>query len=99
MLGNLACQEGGAGSRGPVFLGAASGHQAIQNSESISPVYLGLERGLIPLIVLALNGGCSGQGIALGKEVIGYPDQLPLCVTRPCVGLREKLASVSITFL
>lgn len=99
MWGNLACQEGGAGSRGPVFKGAAAGHQAIQNSQSISPVYLGLKHGLIPLIVLALYGGCSGQGIALGKEVIGYPDQLPLCVTWPCEGLREKLASVSTTFL
>lgn len=82
-----------------MFLREAAGHQAIQNSQSISPVYLGLKHGLITLIVLALNGGGLGQGIARGKEVIGYPDQLPLCVTRPCEGLREKLASVSTTSL
>lgn len=79
----------------PVF----AGHQAIQNNLSISPVYLGLKHGLIPLIVLVLYGGYSGHGIASGKEVIGYPDPLPLCVTWSCEGLREKLASVSTTFL
>lgn len=82
-----------------VFTGVVSRHQAILNSWSVSPVYLGPTHGLIPLIVLALFSGNSGHGTVLGKEVIGYTDQLPLPVTWLYEGPGETLASVSITFL
>lgn len=83
---------------GLVFTGVVPGFQAIANTQSINPVYLGPKHSLIPLIVLAFDGCNSGHGIALGKEVIGYPDRLPLPVTWLCEGLGETLASVSMTF-
>lgn len=69
--GNPACQEVGAGSGRPVFIGLRAGHQAFQNSPDIRPFYLGPMSGPTPLIVWALYGDYSGHGVVLGKAVIG----------------------------
>lgn len=77
-----------------VFTGVVSRHQAILNSWSVSPVYLGPTHGLIPLIVLALFSGNSGHGTVMSRNVTQKQTSPKPCssslTSQPPAGLLSK---------
>ena len=91
-------RKAGQGLGGLVFTGVVSRHQAILDVGALAQFILASRMAWFHSLSW-LSSLVTGHGIVLGKEVIGYTDQLPLPVTQLYEGPRETLASVSITFL